>query len=111
MKPWFLTLGMFLGMLLAFPVYLASVPYVPEVPWSEIAWRCSFPAFCDLMATTLGSTGLMFVSASIFQICRGASVVFTAIFTVLFLKRSLDRNKVLGVLLVVTSLFAIGMSS
>lgn len=110
-KPWFLTFAMFLGMLLALPVHLASGASRPDVPWSEVAWRCSFPAFCDLMATTLGSTGLMFVSASVFQICRGASVVFVAIFTVAFLKRSLNRSKITGVLLVVAALCVIGQAS
>jgi len=110
-KPWFLSFAMFLGMLFALPLHFALGTENPDVPWSEVAWRCSFPALCDLMATTFGSMGLIFVSASTFQICRGASVVFVAIFTVLFLKRSLNRSQVSGVLMVVMALCVIGRAS
>lgn len=46
-----------------------------------------FPTLCDLIATTLMNIGLMFISASIYQMLRGSVVLFTGSFSVLFLGR------------------------
>lgn len=46
-----------------------------------------FPAFCDSIASTLMNMGLIFVSASIFQMLRGSMVIFTGIISILFLNK------------------------
>lgn len=49
----------------------------------------SLPAICDICGTTLMNVGLLFVVASIYQMTRGALVLFVGIFSVIFLKRRL----------------------
>ncbi|KAJ3125017.1 hypothetical protein HK100_011027 [Physocladia obscura] len=45
------------------------------------------PTICDLLATSLMNVGLLFVSASIYQMLRGSVVIFTGIFSRIFLGR------------------------
>lgn len=49
----------------------------------------SLPAICDICGTTLMNAGLLMVAASIYQMTRGALVLFVGLFSVLFLKRKL----------------------
>lgn len=55
-------------------------------------WRVlllSLPAICDILGTTLMNCGLLLVAASIYQMTRGALVLFVGLFSVVFLKRKL----------------------
>lgn len=55
-------------------------------------WRVlllSLPAICDILGTTLMNCGLLLVAASIYQMTRGALVLFVGLFSVVFLKRRL----------------------
>ncbi|KAJ1570091.1 Dynein heavy chain 1, axonemal [Nowakowskiella sp. JEL0078] len=45
------------------------------------------PTLCDLTATTLMNIGLIYVSASVYQMLRGSVVLFTGTFSVWFLGR------------------------
>lgn len=49
----------------------------------------SLPAICDICATTLMNCGLLMVAASIYQMTRGALVLFVGLFSVIFLGRRL----------------------
>lgn len=49
----------------------------------------SLPAICDILGTTLMNCGLLLVAASIYQMTRGALVLFVGLFSVVFLKRRL----------------------
>ncbi|KAI1003884.1 hypothetical protein K3495_g4330 [Podosphaera aphanis] len=49
----------------------------------------SLPAICDICGTTLMNVGLLFVVPSIYQMTRGALVLFVGLFSVFFLKRNL----------------------
>lgn len=49
----------------------------------------ALPAICDICGTTLMNAGLLMVAASIFQMTRGALVLFVGLFSVLFLGRRL----------------------
>lgn len=49
----------------------------------------ALPACCDLTGTTLMNVGLLFVAASIYQMTRGALVLFVGLFSVIFLHRKL----------------------
>ena len=51
-------------------------------------WRIillALPACCDITGTTLMNVGLLFVAASIYQMTRGALVLFVGLFSVFFL--------------------------
>ncbi|KAI1772449.1 hypothetical protein F4818DRAFT_172460 [Hypoxylon cercidicola] len=49
----------------------------------------ALPAICDILGTTLVNAGLFMVAASIYQMTRGALVLFVGIFSVVFLRRHL----------------------
>ena len=49
----------------------------------------ALPSVCDILGTTLMNAGLLLVAASIYQMTRGALVLFVGLFSVLFLHRHL----------------------
>ena len=51
----------------------------------------SVPTAFDLVATVLMNVGLLSVTASVYQMMRGAEMLFAALFAVLFLRRRLNR--------------------
>eukprot|EP01027_Heterolobosea_sp_BB2_P014025 GEZU01020184.1.p1 GENE.GEZU01020184.1~~GEZU01020184.1.p1 ORF type:complete len:383 (-),score=161.30 GEZU01020184.1:83-1231(-) len=69
------------------------------------------PAMCDLSGTTIMNYGLMMTYASVYQMLRGMLVVFTAIFSVIFLKRRLMWRHWFGILFVVAGTALVGLSS
>ena len=72
---------------------------------------CILPAFCDIGGTTLSGIGLLFTSASVFQMLRGSIIVFTAILSVIFLKRKLMGYHYLGLSLTIAGVTLVGISS
>ncbi|KAJ2079479.1 hypothetical protein H4R24_003747 [Coemansia sp. RSA 988] len=68
------------------------------------------PATCDLLGTTLMNVGLFFTSASVYQMLRGAVVIFSGIFSVLFLGHRLERFQVISLGMVVAGVTIVGMS-
>eukprot|EP00128_Syssomonas_multiformis_P017031 Colp12_sorted_trinity150504_noHs@30295 len=75
------------------------------------AWIFLLPTICDLTATTLMNVGLLFTNASVYQMLRGAMVIFTAMFSVIFLKRRLRLQHYLGLFFVVSGIAIVGLSS
>ncbi|CAO3610607.1 unnamed protein product [Cunninghamella blakesleeana] len=69
------------------------------------------PTLCDLTATTLMNVGLLLTSASIYQMLRGAVVIFTGIFSYLFLKRKLRVFEWFSLFMVVLGVGIVGLSS
>lgn len=55
------------------------------------------PTTFDLIATILMSVGLLFITVSVYQMMRGAEVVFTAVLSVTFLGRQLNRHHIGGI--------------
>jgi drug/metabolite transporter (DMT)-like permease len=76
-------------------------------------WRVVYlalPACCDIAGTTLMNVGLLFVAASIYQMTRGALVLFVGVFSVLFLKRHLHLYKWLALVIVVAGVGVVGLA-
>lgn len=69
------------------------------------------PAVCDIIGTTLMNVGLLFVPVSIFQMTRGALVLFVAFFSIVFLKHHISRVQWLGLASVVLGVFLVGLSA
>ncbi|KAJ2962442.1 hypothetical protein NQZ79_g2367 [Umbelopsis isabellina] len=69
------------------------------------------PTLCDLTATTLMNVGLIYTAASVYQMLRGAVVIFTGIFSYLFLKRRMTRWEWISLFLVVAGVTIVGLSS
>ncbi|KEF58477.1 uncharacterized protein A1O9_06403 [Exophiala aquamarina CBS 119918] len=70
----------------------------------------ALPACCDITGTTLMNVGLLFVAASIYQMTRGALVLFVGLFSVLFLKRRLFLYHWLSLFIVVLGVALVGLA-
>lgn len=68
----------------------------------------AIPATCDLITTTLNIFGLIYINVSIFQMLRGAQIIFTAIFSILILKKKLCGYEIFGIILVIIALALVG---
>lgn len=68
------------------------------------------PACCDITGTTLMNVGLLFVVASIYQMTRGALVLFVGLFSVLFLRRKLYLYQWFGLVCVVSGVALVGLA-
>lgn len=76
-------------------------------------WRVillAAPACCDITGTTLMNVGLLFVAASIYQMTRGALVLFVGLFSVLFLRRKLFLYQWLALIIVVLGVGLVGLA-
>src|SRR5271163_2604267 len=70
----------------------------------------ALPAICDICGTTLMNVGLLFVVASIYQMTRGALVLFVGLFSVIFLKRRLYLYQWLALVLGVLGVGIVGLA-
>lgn len=70
----------------------------------------ALPACCDITGTTLMNVGLLYVAASIYQMTRGALVLFVGLFSVLFLKRKLYLYHWVSLVIVVLGVGIVGLA-
>jgi len=70
----------------------------------------ALPAVCDIIGTTLMNVGLLFVVPSIYQMTRGALVLFVGLFSVIFLKRKLYLYQWFALFTVVTGVAIVGLA-
>lgn len=70
----------------------------------------AIPACCDIAGTTLMNVGFLFVAASIYQMTRGALVLFVGLFSVLFLKRVLHPYQWFSLFVVVIGVGVVGLA-
>lgn len=129
-KPWFQTESMFMGMLSCLIVYEiirltrackakkqtdAEAQLNPAEDDSIQHWKHYFyvaaPAICDLVATSLMNIGLFYLDASIWQMLRGSMVIFSAILTIIFLKRKYYSYHWFGITLVTIGLVTVAGAS
>ncbi|KAJ1972745.1 hypothetical protein H4R35_004503 [Dimargaris xerosporica] len=77
-------------------------------------WRTCLmwlPALFDICGTTLMNVGLIYTSASVYQMLRGAVVIFSGIFSVLFLGHRLYSFQWVSLFLIMLGVGVVGMSS
>lgn len=95
------------------PVVKALVPNhgpgTPKLSGTRIL-LLALPACCDIAGTTLMNVGLLFVVASIYQMTRGALVLFVGLFSVIFLKRKLHFYHWLALFIVVLGVAIVGLA-
>ena len=126
-KPWFMVFLMFVAMSVCLPTYFVAHWLATKIArrrhrtlllehqkrhyeWSMAFW-IGAPAAFDLIATILMNLGLIFVSASVYQMMRGAEMLFAALFGVTFLRRRLALENYLGILLAIIGIFIVGLAS
>ena len=71
----------------------------------------TIPTFFDLVATILMNIGLLSVTASVYQMLRGAEMLFAALFAVAFLKRKLNKYHFGGIGCCIVGITLVGVSS
>jgi drug/metabolite transporter (DMT)-like permease len=69
-----------------------------------------FPTFFDLFASGLLSIGLLYTTASLYQMIRGTEIIFTAILSVFLLHRRLNTQNLIGLALCAVGLSVVGYS-
>jgi len=130
-KPWFMTLIMFVGMALSLcfdrdlwakkrggmessliDAQLTNGASDHAGPsWKRKVMMVSMPAFFDVLATGLCSMGFLYIPASVWQLLRGAEMVFAALFAVIFLRMKLWCFHWLGVALCIVGIVCVGLAS
>lgn len=75
------------------------------------AMMLSIPAALDLVATVLMYVGLISVTASVYQMLRGAMLVFAALFGTIFLKRQLNGLHYGGIVGTLVGIAIVGAAS
>ncbi|KAJ1912565.1 hypothetical protein H4219_005550 [Mycoemilia scoparia] len=70
-----------------------------------------FPAICDICGTTLMNVGLLYTTASVYQMLRGAVVVFSGLFSVIFLRHRLRVFQWISLFLVMLGVGLVGLSN
>jgi drug/metabolite transporter (DMT)-like permease len=71
----------------------------------------ALPALCDLLGTTLGGIGLLWVDGSVWQMLRGSIIIFSGILSIVFLKRKFFAYHWLSIGVVTLGLAIIGVAS
>lgn len=70
----------------------------------------ALPAICDICGTTLMNAGLLMVAASIYQMTRGALVLFVGLFSVTFLRKHLHLFQWVSLAGVVSGVAVVGLA-
>lgn len=76
-----------------------------STPWLLI------PALSDFTTTTLQFFGLMLIDPSVYQMLRGGVIIITALFSVIFLRKTISKNQILGIFLSVIGITIVGISA
>lgn len=82
-----------------------------EVPYKKKVLLVAYPAAFDIVATALSAMGMLYIPASVWQMLRGSSIVFAAIFSIVFLKRYMYSFNWIGLLLCVIGICMVGTAS
>lgn len=69
------------------------------------------PCCCDVLGTGVGGVGMLYISASVWQMMRGSLIIFTSMLSVIFLKRKLYCYNYLAVFTCTFGLFLVGLSA
>ncbi|GEM09544.1 integral membrane protein, nucleotide-sugar transporter [Rhodotorula toruloides] len=69
------------------------------------------PAVCDILGTTFMSIGLLFIPVSVYQMLRGALVLWVGLFSVLFLHRRLTRAQWIALGVIMLGVGIVGAAS
>ncbi|KAF3990602.1 hypothetical protein FT663_01677 [Candidozyma haemuli var. vulneris] len=122
-QPAIQTLQMFIGELGIYIVYyiLYKSPFAKRSQYQALnedsrpaskshSLILAIPSVCDMLATTCMNVGLIYTPVSIFQMTRGAIVLFVAVLSVLFLKRRIRPLEWISLVIVTLGIGIVGYS-
>ena len=119
----------FAGQLLAWPARrrlpverLEAVGFSPIPPACDgaddagpserrIAYLCLLPTLCDVLGTVLNNAGLILTHLSIYQMLRGSVVLFTSLFSHLFLGAEVTAAQAHGLALVAAAILVLALAN
>lgn len=124
---WFITFCMFFGEIFCIIAYMIQsrnevndTPLVDDENNKKGAeddlpeatpFKLIVPALCDFFGSTIMTFGLTLMAGSVYQMFRGSLILFTALFSVIFLKNKLYRHHYLALVFVITGLLMVGLAS
>ena len=85
----------------------AAVRGLRELGWKN-AIVCAIPAAFDIFASAISAIGLLYVTASSYQMLRGAVIIATGGLSAVFLKKKLRRFELAGMALAVLGVALVG---
>lgn len=110
--PYFQTLLMMIGEFLCLLVYFATTKKQDVVQTDHVPkWIFGAACLMDWTATTLVNMAYAVIPASVVQMTRGAIVIFTCLFSVLFLGRRQYNYHLAGVSLVAAGITLVSLST
>jgi drug/metabolite transporter (DMT)-like permease len=110
--PFFQTMLMMLGELMCLGAYFHSVAPNNKTENSNFPmWIMALPVTCDWTATTLVNAAYVILPASTIQMCRGCIVIFTCLFSVVFLGRRQQTFHYVGVALVALGITIVSLQA
>jgi drug/metabolite transporter (DMT)-like permease len=77
----------------------------------QSVWIINIPTLFDLFATACGTTGLLYTTVSVYQMLRGAQLVFSAILSIVFLHRRLSRMNYIGIAVCMVGITLVGLAN
>ncbi|GEQ66363.1 hypothetical protein JCM33374_g26 [Metschnikowia sp. JCM 33374] len=120
-QPGIQTLQMFIGEAAIYIVYycLYKAPWTKRSQYTQIQAQepslsqsmvLAIPSVCDMLATSLMNIGLVYTPVSIYQMTRGAVVLFVAVMSVVFLKRRIRKLEWIALFVVTLGIAVVGYS-
>lgn len=129
-KPWFITFLMFVSMALTLvfdpslcrrPAGPGTAPLMQPSPTVRTGAAglsrnrkialIAVPAAFDVLATGLCSMGFLFIPCSVWQLLRGAEIIFASFFSVTCLRRPLWTFQLIALLCCVSGIVLVGLAS
>mmetsp|Transcript_133633 Transcript_133633/g.249967 ORF Transcript_133633/g.249967 Transcript_133633/m.249967 type:complete len:394 (+) Transcript_133633:71-1252(+) len=115
-KPWTQNIQMFMGESLLLTVFLARRPARHRARAAGTQAKVPFyifavPAACDILGTGVGGVGMLYISASVWQMMRGSLIIFTCFVSMIFLKKKLYAYNWVAVLVAAFGLALVGCSA
>ena len=74
-------------------------------------WNFLFPALFDIVGSSINSISLTFLASSIYQMFRGAIIIFTCTAGIIFLKNKYYRHHFLGIIIAIMGLVVVGVNA
>eukprot|EP00727_Mastigamoeba_balamuthi_P006031 m51a1_g2047 putative solute carrier family 35 member f6 (420) ;mRNA; r:1382448-1384140 len=122
--PWTQSLMMFWGEGMCLAVFFfmrymprpkgrGEAPYKnnPMTFWELFPPLLAIPAALDLLGSSIASIGLLYTTASVWQMFRGSIIIFTCILSMIFLKRKIPPYRWVAVIITICGLILVGFSS
>lgn len=112
-KPWTQNIQMFVGESLLIGLFLAKRRAHPGESRGRPTpfYIFCLPACCDILGTGIGGVGMLYISASVWQMMRGSLIIFTSMWSLLFLKKKLYLYNWTAVLISACGLMLVGISA